>query len=145
MPDSAENNTVLIADDEKDVTDILGKKIAAEGYRVIKAYDGQEAWEKIQSELPDVVILDINMPRMDGLTVLKKVRENPPSEKWLPVIILSARREMSDIHEGLALEADHYLTKPCSTQDILKAIRMMFSLIPHRKSKSEIDNEHKKS
>lgn len=139
------NNTILIADDEKEITDILGKKIAAEGYTVIKAYDGQEAWEKIQSESPDVVIVDINMPRMDGLTVLKKVRENPPGGKWLPVIILSARREISDINEGFALEADQYLTKPCSTQDVLKAIRLMFSLIPQRKSRSEIDNQDKKS
>jgi len=124
---------ILVADDEKEVLDIMAKKIAMEGYDVIKAADGQEAWEKIQAESPDVIVLDLTMPKLDGLSVLKNLRENPPTKKWQPVIIVSARSELSDMKEGLDLEADHYITKPCSIQDVLNAIRLMISLIPQRK------------
>jgi len=112
-----------MADDESEVLDIMAKKIAEEGYDIITALDGREAWEKIQSELPDVILLDLNMPKMDGFEVLKALRDHPPSEKWQPVIIISARGELKDIQKGLSLDAEHYMMKPCSTSDIIKAIR----------------------
>ena len=129
---------ILIADDEDDVREIMVKKIKQEGYAVVGARDGEEAWAKIKSESPDIILLDLNMPKIDGLTVLKNLRENPPSKKWQPVIIVSARNELSDINKGLLMEADHYLTKPCHISDILKAIQLMIGLIPQRKSESEI-------
>ena len=129
---------VLIADDERDILDIMAKKIAQEGFLVVTAHDGQEAWEKIVSELPDVVVLDLSMPRMDGLGVLKNLRKTPPCAKWIPVIIVSGQGELQDVHQGLSLEADHYLIKPCPVNDILKAIELMVSLIPLRKSSDEL-------
>jgi len=134
---------VLIADDEADILEVMGKKIAAEGYMVIKAKDGEEAWNKIVSESPDVILLDLNMPKMDGFTVLKNLRENPPSKKWQPVIIISARSEMEDMQKGFSLEADHYLTKPCQISEVLKAIALMSGLIPQRKSSQELESESK--
>ena len=128
---------ILMADDEADVLEIMAKKIRLEGYEVITAADGQDAWMKIAKESPDIILLDLTMPIMDGFSVLKKLRESPPSDKWQPVIIVSALDELEDMQKGFALEADHYITKPCRIEDILKAIRMMITLIPQRKLKSD--------
>ncbi len=132
---------ILLADDELDIRQVMAKKIAQEGYEVIVAKDGQEAWEKIKKEDPDVILLDLNMPKMDGFTVLKNLRENPPSSKWQPVVIISARAELSDMQKGFSMEADHYITKPCHIVDVLKAIQLMLALIPQRKSKKEMDSD----
>ncbi len=131
---------VLLADDEKDILEVMSKKIRMEGYEVVTAQDGLEAWDLIVSESPDVILLDLTMPKMDGFAVLQKLREHPPTDKWQPVIIVSGLNELADMQKGLALEADHYITKPCRIDDILKAIRLMVSLIPQRKSKSEMES-----
>ena len=123
---------VLIADDEDAILEIMAKKVAMQGYAVVTARDGQEAWQKIVSEDPDVIILDITMPKMDGWSILHKLRSEPPTKKWQPVIIVSALGEVANIQKGLDLEADHYLTKPCRIEDVLKGIRLMVSLIPMR-------------
>jgi len=123
---------ILLADDEEVVLEIMARKVASQGYEVITAKDGQEAWAKINSSLPDVVILDLNMPKMDGWAVLSQLRHNPPTRRWLPVIIISARTELDSFKKGVDLEADHYLTKPCQIEDIFKAIRLMLSLVPQR-------------
>jgi len=93
------NLKILMADDEPEVLDIMAKNIVAQGYTAVKAKDGEEAWEKIQSELPDIILLDLNMPRMNGFEVLRALREYPPSRKWQPVIIVSTRRELEDIQK----------------------------------------------
>jgi len=128
---------VLVADDEEDLRQIMEKKISQTGYDVVSASDGQDAWEKIVKHDPDIIVLDLMMPRLDGYEVLKKLRETPPSEKWQPVIIVSAKGELDDIHKGLDMDADHYLTKPCSLEDIIKGIRLMISLIPQRRVATE--------
>lgn len=129
---------ILIADDEPDVLSAMARKIEREGYAVIKAADGEEAWTRIQSDSPDIVILDLTMPKMDGLAVLKNLRENPPSpDKWQPVIIVSARGELQDMQKGFSMEADHYITKPCKMEDVIKGIRLMANLIPQRKTGEE--------
>ncbi len=136
---------VLIADDEKETLGLMAQKVALEGYKVITAQNGQEAWDLIVKESPDVILLDLIMPVMDGFTVLKKLRENPPSPKWQPVIIISGLNELEDMQKGLSLEADHYLTKPFRSEDVLKSIRLMISLIPQRKSSLELEKEEKNS
>ena len=123
---------VLIADDEDSILEIMARKVAAQGYAVVTARDGQEAWAKIVAEDPDVIVLDIILPKMDGWAVLHKLRSEPPSKKWQPIILLSALGETANIQKGLDLEADHYLTKPCRIEDVLKGIRLMVSLIPMR-------------
>jgi len=123
---------ILIADDEEVVLEIMARKIASQDYEVITAKDGQEAWAKITSDVPDIVILDLNMPNMDGWAVLSQLRQNPPTKRWQPVIIVSAQNELESFQKGVNLEADHYLTKPCQIEDVLKAIRLMLSLVPQR-------------
>lgn len=124
---------ILIADDEPDVLSVMAKKIAAAGYDVIEAADGQIAWEKIVAENPDVVLLDLTMPGLHGFEVLERLRKIQPSEKWCPVIIISAHNELADIKKGFYLEADHYLTKPCSMDEILKGIEFVLNLSAQRK------------
>ena len=123
---------ILIADDEDVVLEIMARKIASQGYEVITAKDGQEAWDKIVSDIPDVIILDLNMPKMNGWAVLSLLRQNPPTKRWQPVIIVSAQNELESFQKDVNLESDHYLTKPCQIEDILKAIRLMLALIPQR-------------
>lgn len=125
---------ILVADDEVDITDVMARKLVIEGYKVCKAYDGDAAWECIMAEHPDVVLLDINMPGKDGFTILKNLRANPPGGKWIPVIMISGRRELDDLKQSMQFEADHYLTKPCAMIDVLKAIRLMLQLRTQRVS-----------
>ena len=130
---------ILIADDEADVLRVMSKKITAAGYEVLEAADGQQAWDRIQSGEPDIIILDLTMPGLDGFEVLRKVRLHPPGLKWQPVIIVSAREDLEDMKKGFSLEADHYITKPCQIEDILRAIRVMTQLLPHRKTAAEME------
>lgn len=124
---------VLLADDEKDIVDLVKISLVNEGYEVVTAQDGEEALSKIRSEDPDIILLDLSMPKKGGFEVLKEVRENPSSEKWQPIIIVSASGELDDIQKGYSLEADHYITKPCTAADIIKSIKLMLKLIPQRK------------
>ena len=133
MENRLANIKVLMAEDESEVLSIMSKKVAAEGYTVITANDGEEAWEKIQKESPDVIVLDLIMPRRNGYEVLRRVREKSTSSHWQPVIIVSAKRELEDLQEGYALEADHYITKPCQIEDILRSIKLMIRLIPQHR------------
>ena len=123
---------ILIAEDEEVVLEIMARKIASKGYEVITAHDGQDAWARIVSDLPDIIISDLNMPKMDGWAVLSQLRNNPPTKRWQPVIIVSAQGELASIQKGVNLQADHYLAKPCQIEEILQAIRLMLSLIPQR-------------
>ena len=134
---------VLMADDEPEILELMAEKVVRSGYQVITAQDGEEAWEKIQKESPDVILLDLTMPKMDGFTVLQNLREHPPSDKWQPVIIISAKTDLQDIQKGFSLEADHYIAKPCNLEDVVKGIRMMVNLIPQHKSIGELENEKK--
>lgn len=128
---------VLIADDELDILEIMARKIAAAGFEVITAFDGQEAWEKIQATKPDVLVLDLTMPKKSGFEVLQLFRQSASKSKWVPVIIVSALGEVSDMQKGMDLQADHYLVKPCSVEDVIKGIRLMLSLAPLRQESKD--------
>ncbi|MBF0485961.1 MAG: response regulator [Candidatus Omnitrophica bacterium] len=123
---------VLVADDEQSVTDVTVKRLKAAGFEAVGAYDGASAVELIKTENPDVVVLDLNMPRKDGFTVLKELRAITPPGRWVPVVIVSGRTELEDMRKGFDLEADHYLTKPCTVEEVVSAVRLMAGLIPLR-------------
>jgi two-component system response regulator MprA len=125
---------ILIADDEPTVLEIMSRKVASAGYDVISAQNGKEAWNKVISENPDMIITDLIMPEMDGFAMLSQLRRNPPTNKWVPVIVVSSMDEMQNMQKCFDLQADHYLIKPCRIEDILKAIKLMLSLIPLRNS-----------
>ena len=115
--------TILIADDHSDNTSLLSRYLDNEGYKFIVAHDGVETLEKARAEMPDLVLLDVNMPRKDGLKVVQEMRADPVIEH-IPVIILTAARVgASDIQYGLNLGADDYVTKPFDRRELLARIR----------------------
>ncbi len=120
---------ILIADDDPDVLVIIQRKLEREGYSCVTAFDGKEAYSKFESEKPDVIILDINMPRLNGFQVLEKIRQKKESV-YRPVIIVSASGELEIIKKGFSLEADQYLTKPIVLNVLMRGIETMISLIP---------------
>ncbi|MDD5432437.1 MAG: response regulator [Candidatus Omnitrophica bacterium] len=125
---------VLIVDDEKDVVEVLSKIIKEAGYDVISAYDGEEALVKVKENNPDVIILDLIMPKLNGFEVLKALRSKDVT-KWIPAVIVSAKSDLESIKKSYDLEAELYITKPCAPETLLRGISTLISLIPQRKIK----------
>ncbi len=123
---------ILVVDDEKDVVEAISKKLLLEGFEPICAYDGEEALIKVKETSPDVVLLDLTMPKLNGFEVLKRIREEY-AYKWIPVIIVSANADLNAVRKSYNMEADHYLIKPCSMDKVIHGINTMISLIPMRK------------
>ena len=117
---------ILLADDEEGLLFFFSKMLKSEGLEVVTAQDGEEAKEKILAEKPDVAILDIKMPKCDGFGVLEWIRKN--IKEWIPIIMLTAIQDFESMKKGYSLEADHYLTKPCTKKDIIKSVKTMLSL-----------------
>jgi len=116
-------STILIADDQPDNLMLLSRYLEREGYGYIKAKDGIETLEKVRSQLPDLVLLDVNMPFKDGFQVLEEIRADPVTEH-IPVIILTAARlDPSEIQSGLNMGADDYVTKPFDHRELIARIR----------------------
>lgn len=113
--------TILIADDDPSIVLSVQYLLEQAGYRVRVANDGQAALELLQRELPDLILLDVTMPRMSGYDVCQRVRE---SGAWrhIPIVMLTARGSAIEERKGLALGADSYLTKPYSTQELMDRI-----------------------
>ena len=115
--------TILIADDQPDNLMLLSRYLEKEGYSYIKAKDGLETLEKTRNYLPDLILLDVNMPFKDGFAVLEEIRADPATEH-IPVIILTAARSDSlDVQSGLNMGADDYVTKPFDRKELLARIR----------------------
>jgi len=122
---------ILVVDDEKDIVETFKKRLSQEGYDVVVAFSGEEALTKVKKDNPDIILLDLILPGMNGYDVLKEIRQKY-KDKWRPVIIISAKTELESVKKCYDLEADHYLTKPCSMENVLRGIRIMISLIPQR-------------
>ena len=110
---------ILVVDDEKAIVDILKFNLVREGYEVISAYDGKDGYEKAVSENPDLILLDVMLPEMDGLEVCRKVR----SVSNTPIIMLTARGEEIDKVLGLELGADDYCTKPFGVRELMARVK----------------------
>jgi len=123
---------ILVVDDDSDAMEFLVKGLLRNGYEVVSACDGEEALAKIKTDDPDVILLDLVMPKLNGVEVLREVRRKF-NDKWRPVIIVSAKTELESFKQCYGLDADHYLTKPCNMDNILRGIETMLSLIPLRK------------
>ena len=109
-----EQQTILVVDDNKEIVFSLGKLLEYEGYRILKAYDGLEALEVLKEHTVDLILLDVMMPRLNGLSALMKIRET----NRIPVIILSAKTEESDKVSGLVMGADDYIAKPYNPAEL---------------------------
>ena len=106
---------ILVVDDESGVRDLVGDVLGLEGYQVTVAVDGLDALAHIRKQKFDLYVLGINMPKIDGLVLLEKVRS---AGDTTPALLLSARREKDDIHQGFRIGADDYVTKPFSIEEL---------------------------
>lgn len=109
---------ILVADDEKNIAKLVKVNLERAGFEVVVASDGIEALKKVEEEKPDLIVLDIMMPRMDGITVLKKLKEKEET-KSIPVVMLTVKAEDEDIFRGWQEGADSYLTKPFNPAEVV--------------------------
>ena len=112
---------ILIVDDRSEVVELVKVTLEGEGYQTIDASDGREALEKIRKEKPDLILLDIVMPKMDGFEVLSKLKKDPKI-KEIPIIMLTAKGQKLDQEKGKELGATGYIIKPFSPSALLKRI-----------------------
>jgi DNA-binding response OmpR family regulator len=110
---------VLIVEDDLALAGVLSYTLRQAGYEVVSAYDGQAALDTWHAESPDLVILDLNLPRLDGLSVCQQIR----SQSETPIIILSVRSDEDDVVRGLELGADDYIAKPFSPRELLARVQ----------------------
>ena len=115
------SSTILLVDDEDSIQKLLAYPLEREGYRVLQARDGEEALERFASERVDLVVLDIMLPKLDGLEVCKRLR----AESEVPIIMLTARDDELDKVLGLELGADDYITKPFSIREFRSRVRAL--------------------
>jgi two-component system response regulator VicR len=113
------NQKILIVDDEKNIVDIVKYNLSKEGYEVIEAYDGEAGYKLAVSESPDLILLDIMMPKMDGYEVCRQIRKT----SQVPIIMLTARAEELDKVFGFELGADDYVTKPFSVRELMARVK----------------------
>lgn len=113
---------ILVVDDEKNIVELVKFNLEREGFQVLAAYDGLEALKTARSEKPDLIVLDIMLPSLDGLEVCRQLRQDGETRN-IPVIMLSARGEELDRILGLEIGADDYVTKPFSPRELLARIK----------------------
>lgn len=111
--------TILVCDDEKEIVDAIEIYLAQEGFRVLKAYDGEEALEILQREEVHLLVLDLMMPKMDGIHAIMKIRE----DSSIPIIVLSAKTQDTDKILGLNLGADDYVAKPFNPLELIARVK----------------------
>ena len=127
--------SILIADDDKEICDLLEIYINNEGFEVIKAYDGQEAYSQFLKEEPALLILDVMMPKMDGLEVVKLIRE----ESQVPILMLSAKTRDVDKIRGLARGADDYVVKPFNPLEVVARVKSLLRRSAYQTKEAEAD------
>ena len=118
-PKSAQDKTILVVDDEPRIIEAVSMNLELDGYQVSGASNGHEALHKLTEDLPDLIILDVMMPEMDGFETLTKIRE----VSTVPVIMLTVKGEEIDKVKGLDLGADDYVTKPFSPQELVSRVK----------------------
>lgn len=115
---------ILLVDDEQDLVDMIKMRLESVGYKVTAAYDGQDALEKTKKEKPDLIILDIMLPKIDGYKVCRMLKFDEEYKK-IPILMFTARAQESDKELGEQVGADSYLTKPFEPEVLLKKIEQL--------------------
>src|SRR5947208_3328737 len=130
---SVNERTVLVVEDEAAIAEAVRARLASEGYRVLVAGDGPNALEIAGAEHPDLVVLDLMLPGMDGLEVCRELQR----ESWVPVLVLTARTEEADKVAGFAVGADDYLTKPFSLRELTVRVKAILRRVDRIKGAAE--------
>ncbi len=116
---------ILVVDDERHIVRLVEVNLARAGYEVMTAYDGVEALEKVKADKPDMIVLDVMMPRMDGFEALKRLQADPDTQD-IPVIMLTAKAQDADIFRGWSSGVSSYLTKPFNPRELLTFVERIF-------------------
>jgi two-component system alkaline phosphatase synthesis response regulator PhoP len=119
------NKRILVVDDERHIVRLIQVNLEREGYQVLTAFDGKDGLQKAKTEKPDLVVLDVMMPYMDGFEVLKSMKADPAMSE-IPVIMLTAKAQDADVFRGWASGVDCYLTKPFNPMELLTFVRRIF-------------------
>jgi|APCry1669188910_1035180.scaffolds.fasta_scaffold08692_3 DNA-binding response OmpR family regulator len=118
--------TILVVDDEIDLVDLLAWNLNLKGYKVMVAYDGAEAISAVEHDVPDLVLMDVMMPRMDGMTALRRLRQGHKT-KHVPIVLVTARRESSMIFDAVKGGATDVMLKPFSMTDLMQWVERWLS------------------
>ncbi|MFA0732276.1 MAG: hypothetical protein LKKZDAJK_000929 [Candidatus Fervidibacter sp.] len=125
QPVVGQKKRVLVVDDERHIVRLVQVNLERQGYEVLTAYDGVECLEKAKAEKPDLIVLDVMMPRMDGFEALQRLKSDPETSQ-IPVIMLTARAQDRDVLQGYQYGADLYLTKPFSPLELISLVKRVF-------------------
>jgi len=132
MPDK-----ILVVDDEKDLVELIAYNLLKEGFSVIRAFDGETAFKLVRGENPDLMILDLMLPGIQGIEICKRIRRDPEHDT-LPIIMLTAKGTEVDKVLGLEVGADDYVTKPFSVKELLARVRSLLRRSSMEKGSGEI-------
>lgn len=116
--------TIMVVDDNPDIITIVRTILEGKGYSVMSAYSGPELLTQLEGQKPDLIVLDIMMPQMDGLEVLTRLKGAPDTSS-IPVILLTAKVQYEDVLGGYKLGADYYITKPFTSTQLLNGINLL--------------------
>jgi DNA-binding response OmpR family regulator len=119
---STDNPTILVADDEDDVRDLVSYRLTRSGYAVVEAVDGEQALELARGRRPDLAVLDVMMPKLDGFELTRRLRSEEELHA-LPIILLTASVQESDISRGFEAGADDYLRKPFNPDELVDRVQ----------------------
>lgn len=124
---NTQKKKILLADDERSLRELLRVLFEGAGYEFIEAEDGKNALEQIKKSKPDLIILDVNMPKMNGFQVLEHIKKDSKTRD-IPVVMLTTRAEQEDIETGMELNADQYIPKPFDSKKILLTVENIFKV-----------------
>ena len=120
---------IVVVEDEPDIRDVIAYNLRREGYDVVAATDGEKGLDEIRSHLPDLVLLDLMLPGMDGLDVCRELKSNQETSE-IPIIMVTAKGDESDVVAGLDLGADDYVAKPFGSRELIARIRAILRRVP---------------
>lgn len=136
-----EKATILVVDDEEDIIELVELNLSREGYRVLGCTTGEKALEIAKSKLPNLIVLDLMLPGMDGLEVCRRLKSGPKTAH-IPVVILTAKGEDTDVVTGLEVGADDYVTKPFSGKVLTARVRRLLRRTTQPPSEQEVIKVH---
>lgn len=134
-----EAKDILVVDDETSVVEVVTLYLQREGFRVRQAFDGRSALQEMDVRMPDLVVLDVMLPQVDGLAIMKQLRAQ--KESSVPVIMLTARSQESDRVSGLEMGADDYVTKPFSPAELVARVK---AVLRRTASSAKLENEEER-
>jgi CheY-like chemotaxis protein len=127
---------ILIAEDERDIRDLVGFSLRFGGFDVVQAANGQEAVERAQVELPDLILMDVRMPKMTGYEACRQLK-SIPAMRDIPVVFLSAKGQETEIQQGIEVGAEEYILKPFAPDELVRQVQAVLERVAKRKAQSK--------